>query len=61
MCIRDSVGILPSLPVSETVKLYSQPAAVYSFLTGLIVYTVLAKMGMEPKVVPMTAVKAKAA
>ena len=55
------VGILPSLPVSDTVKLYSQPAAVYSFLTGLIVYTVLAKMGMEPKVVPMTVVRAKAA
>lgn len=55
------VGILPSLPVSDTVKMYSQPAAVYSFLTGLIVYTVLAKMGMEPKVVPMAVVRAKAA
>ena len=55
------VGILPSLPVSDTMKMYSQPAAVYSFLTGLIVYTVLAKMGMEPKVVPMAVVRAKAA
>jgi len=55
------VGILPTLPVSDTVKLYSQPAAIYSFVTGLIVYTVLAKMGMEPKVVPMGNTKAKAA
>jgi cytosine permease len=55
------VGILPSLPVSDAVKMYSQPAAIYSFLTGLIVYTVMAKMGMEPKVVPMPAVKVKAA
>ncbi len=54
------VGILPSLPVSDAVKMYSQPAAIYSFLTGLIVYTILAKMGMEPKVVPMSAVKARA-
>ena len=55
------VGILPSLPVSDTVKMYSQPAALYSFLTGLIVYTVLAKMGMEPNVVSMAGVKARAA
>jgi cytosine permease len=54
------VGILPSLPVSDTVKMYSQPAALYSFLTGLIVYTVLAKMGMESKVVPMSVVKVRA-
>ena len=45
------VGILPFLPVSEQVKNYSQPAVVYSFFAGLIVYAVLAKLGLEPKTV----------
>ncbi len=42
------VGILPFLPVSESVRTAAQPAVVYSFLTGFVVYYVLAKMGMEP-------------
>lgn len=42
------VGILPFLPVSESVKLYAQPAVVYSYITGFVVYAILAKMGMEP-------------
>jgi cytosine permease len=47
------VGILTFLPVSEDVKPYLQPAAVYSFVAGFLVYFVLAKAGLEPKVVSM--------
>ncbi|MBL0157149.1 MAG: cytosine permease [Bryobacterales bacterium] len=47
------VGILPFLPVSPEVKELAQPAVVYSFITGFIVYVILAKAGLEPKTVPM--------
>lgn len=47
------VGILPFLPVSEEIKANAQPAVVYSYLTGFIVYIALAKAGLEPKTVPM--------
>jgi cytosine permease len=30
-----------------------QPAVVYSYLTGLVVYAIAAKMGLEPRPVPM--------
>ena len=43
------VGILPFLPVSDAVKTASQPAVVYSFITGFVVYAILAKLGLEPK------------
>lgn len=46
------VGILPFLPVSEEIKNYAQPAVLYSFLTGFLVYAVLAKAGLESKPVP---------
>jgi cytosine permease len=60
------VGILPFLPISESTKPYLQPAAVYSFIVGFIVYLILAKAGLQPKVVtldraaepPTTAVEA---
>ena len=42
------VGILPFLPVSDSIKSASQPAVVYSFVTGFIVYAVLSKLGLEP-------------
>lgn len=45
------VGILPFLPVSDSVKTYVQPAVVYSFVTGFVVYAVLAKAGLQPKTV----------
>ncbi len=45
------VGILPFLPISAGVKPYFQPAAVYSFVAGFVVYWALAKAGLEPKVV----------
>lgn len=43
-----AVGILPFLMPGNA---YVQPAVVYSFLTGLIVYTIVAKMGGQPEVV----------
>jgi cytosine permease len=47
------VGILPFLPVSEEIRSVAQPAVVYSYITGFVVYALLAKMGLEPKQVPM--------
>lgn len=48
------VGILPFLPVSDAVKSAAQPAVVYSFVTGFLVYVLLAKMGMQPAPVSET-------
>lgn len=45
------IGILPFLPISETTKPYLQPAAVYSFIAGFVVYWVLAKIGLQPRTV----------
>lgn len=47
------VGILPFLPLAESTKMYLQPASVYSFVAGFVVYWLLAKAGLEPKVVPV--------
>ncbi|HXG32818.1 MAG TPA: hypothetical protein VNJ11_05590 [Bryobacteraceae bacterium] len=47
------IGILPFLPLAETTKMYLQPASVYSYVAGFIVYWILAKAGLEPKVVPV--------
>jgi cytosine permease len=47
------VGILPFLPVSPEVKRLAQPAVVYSYITGFLVYMILAKAGLEPKPVPV--------
>jgi cytosine permease len=47
------VGILPNLPVSPEIKTYAQPAVLYSFIAGFVVYAALAKMGLEPKTVPL--------
>jgi cytosine permease len=47
------VGILPFIGFPN-----AQPAVVYSFLTGLIVYIGLAKAGLEPRVVPLAAASA---
>jgi cytosine permease len=43
------VGILPFLPISPDVKPYLQPAAVYSFIVGFVVYVILAKSGLQAK------------
>ena len=53
------VGILPFLPLSAEMKVYSQPAVLYSFIVGFGVYYLLAKMGMQPKTVPMAVAMAK--
>ncbi|MGH9720189.1 MAG: cytosine permease [Bryobacteraceae bacterium] len=45
------VGILPFLPISQEAKQLAQPAVVYSFIAGFVVYALLAKAGLEPKVV----------
>jgi purine-cytosine permease-like protein len=45
------IGILPFLPISEDTKAYLQPAAVYSFVAGFVVYVVLAKAGLQSRVV----------
>jgi cytosine permease len=47
------VGILPFLPLAPETKSMVQPAVVYSYITGFAVYWLLAKMGLEPKTVPM--------
>ncbi len=47
------VGILPFLPISPDIKPYTQPAVLYSFITGFVVYAALAKAGLQPKVVQM--------
>jgi cytosine permease len=46
------VGILPFLPISDDLKAHLQPAAVYSFVAGFLVYVILAKAGLQPSVVP---------
>ena len=47
------VGILPFLMPDNSAV---QPAVLYSFLTGLIVYVIVAKMGGQPETVSMTKV-----
>jgi cytosine permease len=51
------VGILPLdvLPItlSPEMKSYVQPAVVYSFIVGFVVYFALAKAGLQPKTVSM--------
>jgi cytosine permease len=53
------VGILPFLPVSPEMKQMAQPAVLYSFLVGFVVYGILAKAGLQPRVEPMAAVSAR--
>jgi cytosine permease len=51
------VGILPFLPLPADAKRLVQPAALYSFVAGFVVYAVLAKAGLEPEVVEMPGAK----
>jgi cytosine permease len=48
-----AIGILPNLPVSAELKTYAQPAVVYSFIAGFLVYVLLAKLGLEPRTIPL--------
>jgi cytosine permease len=45
------VGILPFLPLPPDAKIYTQPAVVYSFVTGFVVYAAAAKLGAVPATV----------
>ncbi len=47
------IGILPFLPIAPETKPYLQPSAVYSFIAGFLVYALLAKAGLQPRVVPL--------
>ena len=54
------VGILPLpfVPLPADVKRYLEPAGLYSFIVGFLVYVILAKAGIEPKTVAMPQAKA---
>jgi len=54
------IGILPNLPVSAEIKTYSQPAVLYSFVAGFIVYAVLAKAGLEPRTISLEEIGGRA-
>lgn len=45
------VGILPFLPIAPEFKTRIQPAVVYSFVVAFLVYAVLAKAGLQPRVI----------
>jgi cytosine permease len=47
------IGIspLPFMPVPDDIKAYAQPAVVYSFIAGFLVYIVAAKLGAQPETV----------
>lgn len=47
------IGILPFLPIPEDVKPYTQPAVLYSFIAGFVLYMLLAKAGLQPRTVPL--------
>jgi cytosine permease len=44
-----AVGVLPNI-LPDNLKGYAQPAPLYSFIVGFLVYMLLAKMGLQPKV-----------
>ena len=39
--------------MSAELKTYAQPAVLYSFVAGFVVYAVLAKAGLEPRTIPL--------
>jgi cytosine permease len=47
------IGILPLpfMPVSDAIKMYAQPATLYSLIAGFIVYVIVAKAGGQPQTV----------
>jgi cytosine permease len=54
------IGILPVLgSTPASIKMYDQPAALYSMIAGFIVYVVIAKLGGEPKAITLTPARAK--
>jgi hypothetical protein len=47
------VGIIAFLPLSDTVKNYTQPQVLWSWITGFVVYAILAKAGAQPESLPL--------
>lgn len=47
------VGIVPFLPLSGTVKNYTQPQVLWSWITGFVAYVILAKAGVQPESMPL--------
>ena len=43
------IGAIPFMPLSAEFKTYAEPACLYSFVAGFVVYWLLAKAGLEPK------------
>jgi cytosine permease len=50
-----AVGILPFLPIPASIMPYVQPAPLYSFIAGFLVYWIAAKAGLEPRTLEMPA------
>jgi cytosine permease len=50
------IGISPRF-VSPEMKAYIEPASLYSFIAGFVVYAILAKAGLEPKLVEKASAK----
>lgn len=48
------IGILPFLPLPASVAPYTQPAVLYSFVAGFVLYWALSKAGLQPKSVAMS-------
>ena len=48
-----AVGVLPNI-LPDNLKGYAQPAPLYSFIVGFVVYAILAKAGLQPKAVEPT-------
>lgn len=47
------VGVMPFFSAFDSVKDMIQPAALYSFVVGFAVYALCARIGLQPKTVPM--------
>jgi cytosine permease len=45
------IGINDKLPIGDDMHKLLQPAVVWSYIAGFVIYAALAKMGMQPKVV----------
>lgn len=44
---------MPFIPAFDGIKESIQPAALYSFVVGFVVYALCAKAGLQPKTVAM--------
>ncbi len=53
------IGILPLdfMPLSPAAKALAQPAVVYSFIAGFVIYAAVAKLGGQPRTVDLPAAR----